>query len=666
MKWLKKNNLLKLYAKEQADEIIDSLSWKKRRRRKQWLYLLNWFVWLMVAVLIIGLINLAALYPVGRDFYASVQRVKQSYGLLEQALSSGDAEVIGRAAEQANDDAAIALENIKTLKHNPLSWLPYAHQRILDTENLLAAASLSSGSIAELWNGAQPLFRLLPKSQSLDFNGMSPQDKQNVLSGVLAGRVLVPAAINNLATARARLAAIEDKDFFWQYGLDIKAVDERLAAAEVLLKQAEPIAEILPGLAGFPEPANYLFILQNKDELRPTGGFIGTFGLGQTSGGEIVRLDTHDIYHLDMPVKDKFKTEPPSAIKKYLGQNNWYLRDANWSPDWPTTAEKILWFYKEENKLLPKPYDLNEFDYVIALTPDLIVDLLKLTGPVNIRGQVYNQNNFTELLESNTEKDFAAFGLSRWDRKIMVGEIAAEMEKRLMSNLNKNWQPVIGILVENLNKKNIMVYAADNVEREFFARRGWDGRIAETDGDFLMVVDANMGALKTDAVINRQISYQVEETGDGLVAKLDINYAHQGGRDWRTSQYRTFTRVYVPEGSKLIRVAGFFGSDQDIVTGTESGKTYFGAFTQIDPGKLGGLSFEYRLPYNLYDKLKNNGYRLSLQKQPGSSVSEARIDLSFKRPIKEYQPVNLEASLLGSRVVWRSSLDYDRNYLIRF
>jgi hypothetical protein len=71
--------------------------------------------------------------------------------------------------------------------------------------------------------------------------------------------------------------------------------------------------------------------------------------------------------------------------------------------------------------------------------------------------------------------------------------------------------------------------------------------------DYLMIVDANLGALKSDYYIRRSLEYTVDFTGEVPKATVLYAYAHTATRgDWRTSDYHTYTRVLAPSGSKYI------------------------------------------------------------------------------------------------------------------
>jgi len=427
------------------------------------------------------------------------------------------------------------------------------------------------------------------------------------------------------------------------------------------LEKAVPLSQMIPALAGYPGQVNYLVVLQNNDELRPTGGFLGTYGILKIKDGDIVNFDTHDIYHLDMPVQDKINITPPKQISKYLN-DKWYLRDANWSPDWPTTAKNINWFYQAESALNPEIEKIPEFSGVIAITPKLITDFLEITGSVIVEGQVYDQNNFQDLLQYRVERGYQILGVSSWQRKEVIGEIAKELKIKIFDLPPNKWPEIINTMINNLDAKNLMFYLADNQLESIAVQNGWAGEIKDYYGDYFMVVDANLAALKTDAVMSRSINYKVTEGSNGLFSKLTVNYVHNGKLDWKTSAYKSYTRVYVPLGSQLIKISGYEAEEIDM--GNEAGKTWFGFYLTVAPGKINNITIEYKLPSST---MLNNSYGLYIQKQPGKELSYLSVDLSFQNGIKSYSPANLYMQKVSpDRVKWEGDLNIDRNFGVKF
>src|SRR5258706_2402473 len=91
---------------------------------------------------------------------------------------------------------------------------------------------------------------------------------------------------------------------------------------------------------------NYLVVTQDKNELRPTGGLITALDVFTFERGKLTNKTIVNTKDTDKLLKGQI--DPPQALIKYLGQNNWKLADANWDPDFRTTAPKIEWFLQNE------------------------------------------------------------------------------------------------------------------------------------------------------------------------------------------------------------------------------------------------------------------------------------------------------------------------------
>jgi len=461
--------------------------------------------------------------------------------------------------------------------------------------------------------------------------------------------------------AEINLQQVDAAGIFFPWQPQIAQIQKQISQAELILAEAVPLAQIIPALAGYPETSEYLVMLENSDELRPSGGFLGTYGDLITKDGDIVSFATDDIYHLDLPAQSKMNVAPPAPLKKYLN-DKWYLRDANWSPDWPTSARQIAWFYQLETHLAGAATGAKAFNGVIAITPKLITDFLKITGPVEIEGQAYDQNNFQDLLEYRVENGFIQLGVSRWQRKAVIGEIVKQLKIKIFDLPPAQGTEIINSAIDNLAEKNLLFYFNDSQLEDIATANGWAGEIKNNFGDYLMVVDANLAALKTDAVMNRSLEYKAEPDGGGLKSNLQLSYSHNGKADWETSAYKSYTRVYVPWGSQLIDASGIASDQVDL--GQEAGKTWFGFYFTVLPGQIKNISLEYKLPRAL---MSGNNYELYIQKQPGKELGRLAVDLSFQNDIKSYSPSNLSMQKVSpGRLRWEGDLGIDRSFEVNF
>ena len=117
------------------------------------------------------------------------------------------------------------------------------------------------------------------------------------------------------------------------------------------------------------------------------------------------------------------------------------------------------------------------------------------------------------------------------------------------------------------------------------------------------------------------------------MANLELNYQHRASFiNPLVNHYRTYTRVYVPPGSRLISKEGF-SSDIDITE--EFNRTVFGGFWVVPVGESRTVKLTYELPNNIP---ANNNYSLLVEKQIGAYPFNLIVDIDFgsvKRKIIE-------------------------------
>ncbi|MBI5655016.1 DUF4012 domain-containing protein [Candidatus Uhrbacteria bacterium] len=511
------------------------------------------------------------------------------------------------------------------------------------------------------------------------FKDLSKEEKRDLLQKFSAALPKLRIARDKIGLAMDLWSRVPQEELYAPLRTALKPLADNLPSLKQALDESVPLVEAIVPLAGYPEKADYLFLLLNSDEMRPGGGFVGNIGRVSIDAGDISEMKFTDVYNIDKPAEDKgWKETPPQPIIDRLAMKNWFLRDANWSPDFPTSAEKMLDFYIRESSLaLGKPLP-DAPNAVLALEQGLFKSLLHLTGPITVEGKTFNENDFWDKIQYDVEIGYFKEGVPEAQRKDIVGKIGEVMLAKLQQMPSSRWPEILDLLTKSLERKQIMAYSRSPAVMSVLDQRGWTARAKPTDGDFLWVIDANLAAYKTDGVMDKDISYQVDMADpQGPVATVTLTYTNTNKViDWRYTRYRSYTRVYVPEGSSLISSSGALKDDRYRTGGVavpgrvdvmkELGKTVFGAFWSIEPGKTGTLMFKYRLPQTTVDKLANGQYRLDWQKQPGADKTQLTLDLKLGKNIKSAVPAEPQDKWGDDRYEYETDTLVDRAFEIKF
>ena len=400
----------------------------------------------------------------------------------------------------------------------------------------------------------------------------------------------------------------------------------------------------------------YLLIFQNPAELRPTGGFMGSFALLDIKDGEIVKIDIPAGGTYDLQGQLSEYVEPPTPL--LLSNKRWEFQDANWFPDFPASANKILWFYRHSRNLTA--------DGVIAINASVLTRLLSITGPVAEEGRsvVINKDNALATIQNIVE-----YGPEKKDNK--PKQILSDLAPLFIDNFKKmkaqEILPMLTNLQEALQQKEIQSYFTDENTENTIKEFGWSGEILNTnpDQDYLFVVNTNIQGQKSDAKIKQTISHQAVVQPDGTILdSVVITREHTGNMEEKLYDQTNidYLRIYVPAGSELVRASGFIWPDEqsfkapeswykkdvmlndleketgiDSKSGTritkEFGKTVFANWIITEPGQTNQVQFIYKLPFKAWEQPEETGlnnwakifqsenpsskYQLVTQKQSG-------------------------------------------------
>lgn len=614
------------------------------------------FIAIIICVVLgaIGYLNGKTMYLeaiAGKDDFMGAQTAITEQRFLDAVDSLASAEVHFKNAQTASD------------KLFWIKWVPWVSTQFDAIDNLLFGGEKIASALQDISYVGNDIYSAI-ESDDTTISNITPKQRKAILEQVSKSPETLRRAQLELREAVEALDAIPEDGVMPLLAVVTIPIKEKLPLLDQIVEKAIPFLEIAPGLLGYPEPKTYLFLLQNNTELRPTGGFIGTYGILIMKNGDIKEFGTDNIYNLDSPMKDELFIDPPEPFAKYLGSTQWFMRDSNWHPDFTITAEKVEEFYHLENG----PQE--NLDGVIAMTPVVIHDLLELTGPITVEGEEYTAVNLTEKLQYEVEVGYLLDGTSDSARKEVIGKIAGVLMERML-NLPKNqWGDLWEMAVKDLDQKHILIYSKDDTTQELVGKLGWDGAMHTGDEDYLMVVDANLAALKTDRVMTKNLDYKLTKEGSKYQVELTMKYNNDGIIGPFTTRYRTYTRIYVPYGSELIETTGFLTNDRYLqgqpvaakVTQDEDlHKTVFEGFISVEPKTEETISIKYNLPDEITNQIESGNYSFIWQKQAGTDNVSYTYYFDIGKKIKNVDAIDDETEMSDNKVQFVGPLEVDKS-----
>ncbi len=645
-------------------------------RRKIWTYVLYGVLGFLAFVIVIGAAVAIPALVAAREVYAQAQAGRDALFSAKEAAEKLDFAVASSRLEEAAQRFAAAQQAERKLK--ALKALPFFRKDLEGIYDLLEGGREAATALKEAVDVGADLVTVL-KNGGVALNGV-PDVSSDARSVSSLTREEKRVLLQNLSQAPDRLAvartSLERALAAWNRVPKTPLTEGVLASIEpykaqlqtlhdLMSKDLSPLA-MLPVMLGYPSPKTYLFLMLNNTELRPGGGFIGTYGILKLEDAEITSFFTDDIYALDGPSEAYMRETPPAPLKKYLRVPSWYMRDSNWSPDFVVSAMNVEKFYRLEG-------GKEHLDGVIGLTPTLISKLLAITGPITIDGSTFNADNVVDELEYRVEVAFWTDGTPQAQRKDVVGKLGQELIKRLLGTKLSNLAQLADVAQQSLKEKHLMMSFHDTTLQSFAEGSGWSGRFRVGSDDSLAIIDANLAALKTDAVMDKKISYTLKPDGNSWIARASITYKNNGRFDWKTTRYRTYTRFYVPLGSTLIKGEGMMIDDKlndpkrrpgVVDTEVELGHTVFGAFISIEPGETRTLTMEYRISDAVARSLRSGSYQLDVQKQLGTLANGLTLDLDFGKNVARATPSEPQTQWGDSHYRLSTDLRTDRQFSV--
>lgn len=654
----------------------------KRRRRRRYG---RWIATALIAVILVA--TVPAGFALVRA-YVSAKSAKTSLDRVKTSLQNLDAETAKAEMELARG----SLGDVRDALQGVGFWrdIPGIGIQLRAMEDAVAAGAQTLDGASDLLNvvgvvtdalrgGVEASGTLTTGiAPSRGYEDLSAEEKRDLVTKFANALPDLRLARDKIDIALELWERVPQNQLVAPLRNALQPVAEILPKLKQGLDEGVPLIEVLVPMAGYPNKVRYLLLLQNSDELRPGGGFIGNIGTMTLDAGDMSELEIVDVYNVDTPAAFAWKETPPKQIAERLGVKYWFLRDANWSPDFPSSAERQLDFYKREVALGTGKPVTNPPTAVIALEPAFFKALLQLTGPIVLEGTTFTKDNFFDQLQYEAEQGWLEKGIPVERRKELVGKLGEELANKVKSLPASRWNEIIGITTKALERKQIMMYAQDPNLLSILDTRGWTARAKPTNGDFLWVIDANLGAYKTDGKMDKQITYALDARDPAHPkATVTLKYRNTVERiDWRYTRYRSYTRVYVPEGAKLISSSGAMKDDRYKTGGVfvagpvdvtkELGKTVFGAFWSIEPRQTGTLSFTYELPASSFTLQDSGSYHLDWPKQAGADNSTLTLDLSFGKTIKSATPPEDNAKWGNARYEYETDSLQDREFTVKF
>ena len=414
----------------------------------------------------------------------------------------------------------------------------------------------------------------------------------------------------------------------------------------------------LPDILGYERPKTYMLLLQNNMELRPTGGFIGSFALLTFSKGELIDNAVYDVYSADGQLKGYIT--PPAPIEEHLGEASWTLRDSNWDPDFPTSASRAEWFL---DKSLER-----EVDGVVAVNLEVARKYLEVLGPLSLPDfdDTIDSKNMYEKVQFEVEDNF--FPGSRKKAhylSALLDGIVARIE-------NAGKAEILELLLATMSKlesRDIQIFLHDSESARVFSKQNWDGSIqvdpcasSNCESALFGIVEANLGVNKANYYISRSVrlSTQVGESELKHELVLTLKNAAPGRERIPEQRYKAYVRAIAEPNAKFREAYELNNSSRsyfDVDIEEFDNRVEYGLLVEVLPGETKSVVYNWSTPAKLNFK-EDGELMLTWWKQSGTG--DYPLELLTKLPEVPWLKSNPPMSLTeGGGYIYNTNLNRD-------
>ena len=406
----------------------------------------------------------------------------------------------------------------------------------------------------------------------------------------------------------------------------------QLNAARTGIISYQQFEPLFPAVFGQDGRRTYALVFQNEHELRATGGFIQAVALVTFDNGILIDSQVFSSYQLDNQLAAI--VEPPQEIQELLGEDRFYLRDANWDPDFPNSASQIAWFLQQ---ILNR-----EIDGVIAMNIKAFSQVLSAVGPLELPqyNEVITDKNLAERMEFHSEVTLVETSESN--------DYSVVLLRNLLQKVSTLSPDRVGLFLSSLqtaiSEKQLFVQLLDENESTVIAGLGWNGALlspvcptqlsaAPCFVDSLAIVDSNVGVNKANFHIKRQDSHAIilSETAARHRHNIVLQNTAQSNA-WPKGAYNSYLRIYLPNTTNdhILKVNGENIALEELSDDIVDDKRVFGLRTTTPIKSESTITLEYTTPL-LSEQIdaETMSYVFFAQKQSGTGQPLSAVSVSY-------------------------------------
>jgi hypothetical protein len=354
----------------------------------------------------------------------------------------------------------------------------------------------------------------------------------------------------------------------------------------------------------------------------------------------------------DLDAKQVGTIKPPDDLTRYLGEKQWFLRDSNWSPNFPTAATQISWFIEKTAG--------KKVDGVIGLNAYVLQDLIKATGPLDVPeyNEVITDKNIMERLEFHSEVSFTPGQTKQEYSVLLFSKVLAKLNTLKADKISS----FLAAMNHGFETQQLAVFLNEPAEQSIVHNLGWTGSLVSpqcpvqlsTENcivDTIAQVEANVGINKANYHLERSINHTVSiKPGQANHTRVVTLKNTASSNSWPKGPYKAYIRFYLSPEDQLgiVKINNAILPAEQISQQMENDKRVIGVMTETLIQQTTTLEITYSRPLSTQ---KDFSYVFFDQKQAG--IPDRNMKVMFSHS-PDLQPVVIapQAKVAGQNIVF--------------
>ncbi|MDD4151514.1 MAG: DUF4012 domain-containing protein [Candidatus Gracilibacteria bacterium] len=394
-------------------------------------------------------------------------------------------------------------------------------------------------------------------------------------------------------------------------------------------------------ILAYEKEKKYLVIFQNGDEIRPTGGFMGSMGVLSIFKGKVKDFDKKDVYAYEWKIKSSnYKEKAPIGLSKIT--DTFGLRDSNYFIDFRDSSEKIKFFMKKAGV---------NIDGIIYLNNNLILEYLDLVGGMHFNkiNKDINSSNFNFIMSTLVESKIFKEGTLDTPKQILF-----DFMKEFYTKLKKEskYKDYTSLFLDDIKKRDIVFYTFSTKNNIFLNNYDLIGNIDYNFVDFVYPVFTSIGGNKSDRYMKRVFSKKTSISNCKITNDLTINQTHLFSSSDEISHISFFDEFGITDYNDLLNIQGKGVNKQfvrlvlpkdskidekgiNVIEEKDKKIVYF--YTNTKPGETTSFNLKYEIEnkncldydFAFYKQAGLRNYDLNLILPNGKILNNSNLEKDF-------------------------------------